>query len=156
VHQRLGAGLGGVPQLPAMALHFLALTLLATAVFAIFFALAIYWRSRPAVHARWILCTVLPLVTPVTDRLIGAHLRPLINFLPRIQGNPILPTGGFLLADLVVLALALWDWRANRRASVFPVALALLLTYHVGTLTLHQVPWWNSFCVWFLALPLSY
>jgi hypothetical protein len=43
----------------------------------------------------------------------------------------------------------------NRRRDVFPVALAVLLVYHVGTLTLHRVPLWNAICVWFLGLPLS-
>jgi hypothetical protein len=38
---------------------------------------------------------------------------------------------------------------------VFPVALGILVAYHVGTLTLHRVPLWNAFCAWFLALPLS-
>jgi hypothetical protein len=96
------------------------------------------------------LCTVFPLVTPVTDRLIGAYWRPLVRLVPRIEGNPILPTVGFALADLTLAALSLWDWRVNRRLDVFPVALGVLLVYHVGTLTLHRVPLWNAFCVWFL------
>ena len=71
--------------------------------------------------------------------------------MPRIEGSPILPTVGFALADLTLLALSVWDWRVNRRLDVFPVALGVLLVYHVGTLTLHRVPLWNAFCVWFLA-----
>jgi hypothetical protein len=66
-----------------------------------------------------------------------------------------LPAAGFALADLIVLGLALWDWRANKRAAVFPAALAVLLAYHVGVLTLHGSALWNSICVWFLSLPLS-
>ena len=155
VHYRLAGALTGVVQLPVMALHSLALMLLAIVVFAVFFALAIYFRREPQVHARWMVCTVFPLFTPVTDRLIGAHFQSLIAWLPRIDGNPILPTVGFALADLIVVALALWDWRANRRIGVFPVALAVLLVYHVGVLTLHRVPLWNSLCVAFLSLPLS-
>ena len=155
VHYRLAGALGGGVQLPVMALHSLALMLLAILVFALFFALAIYFRREPQVHARWMVCTVFPLFTPVTDRLIGAHFQSLIAWLPRIEGNAILPTVGFALADLIVLALALWDWRANRRVGVFPVALAVLLVYHVGVLTLHRVPLWNSLCVAFLSLPLS-
>lgn len=155
VHYRLAGALRGAEQLPAMALHFMALTLVAIAVFAAFFALAIYYRREPQMHARWMICTVFPLFTPVTDRLIGGHLQSLIALMPRIEGNPIPPAAGFALADVLLIALALWDWRANRRVSVFPVALAVLLVYHVGVLTLHRVPLWNSFCVWFLSLPLS-
>jgi hypothetical protein len=38
---------------------------------------------------------------------------------------------------------------------VFPAALGVLLVYHAATLTLHLVPAWNAFAVWFLSLPLS-
>jgi hypothetical protein len=155
VHFRLAPQLAGVPQLPAMALHFMALTLLALVVFAVFFALAIYYRRDSQRHARWMICTVFALFTPVTDRLIGGHFRSLVAYVPRIEGNPILPAAGFALADVIVLGLALWDWRANGRAAVFPAALAVLLAYHVGVFTLHGSALWNSICVWFLSLPLS-
>jgi hypothetical protein len=154
VHQRISPGLAGVPVLPPVALYFLALTLLSLVAFAVFYALAIARRKDPQAHARWMLCTVFPLVTPVTDRLIGAHLTQLVRLVPRIDGSPILPVVGFAAADLVLLALAWWDWRSNGRRDVCPVALAVLLAYHAGTLTLHRVPAWNAFCVWFLNLPL--
>jgi hypothetical protein len=158
VHQRVSVGLAGMselPRLPAMVLHFLALTLLSLVAFAVFYGFAIARRRDSQAHARWMLCTVFPLVTPVSDRLIGAYLPSLVGIVPRIDGNPILPALGFAVADLVLLALASWDYRANRRLDVFPVALGVLLAYHVGTLTLHRVPLWNSFCAWFLGLPLS-
>lgn len=50
---------------------------------------------------------------------------------------------------------AVWDWRTHRRRDVFPVALGVLLLYHVGTLALYRVPLWGAFCAWFLGLPLS-
>jgi len=157
VHFRLGGGqpLGNAVQLPAMALHFLALTLLSLVLFAVFFSLAMIYRHKPQVHGRWMLCTVFPLLTPVTDRLIGGHFRSLIAYVPRIEGNPILPAAGFALADVVVLVLALWDWHANKRATVFPVALVLLLLFHASVLTLHDSALWNSFCVAFLSLQLT-
>lgn len=150
VHQRVSASVAGMPRLPPMALHFLALTLLSLVAFAAFYVLAIVRRHDAQTHARWMICTVFPLVTPVTDRLIGAHLPPLVGWVPRIDGTPILPAAGFALADLLLLALSWWDWRANRRIDVFPGALGVLLVYHAGTLTLHRVPLWNAFCVWFL------
>jgi hypothetical protein len=155
IHHRVSPGLAGYPVLPPIALYFLALTLPSLAVFALFYFFAMRARRDSQTHARWMLCTVFPLVTPVTDRLIGAHLPALIGVVPRIEGNPILPVVGFAAADLVVAALAWCDWRTNRRLDVFPVALGVLLLYHVGTLTLHRVPLWNAFCVWFLGLPLS-
>ena len=91
----------------------------------------------------------------MTDRLLGAHLPAMVGLVPRIEGNPVLPVVGFAAADLIVLTLAWWDWRANRRLDVFPMALGVLLLYHIGTLTLHRVPLWNTFGEWFLRLPLS-
>jgi hypothetical protein len=155
VHQRVSAGLVGVPAVPTVAQYFLALTLLSLVAFTVFYGFGIAQRRDSQTHARWMLCTVFPLVTPVTDRLIGAHLPRLVSVVPRIEGTPILPTIGFAATDLLLIALAWWDWRANRRLDVFPVALGVLLLYHVGTLTLHRVPLWNAFCVWFLGLPLS-
>jgi hypothetical protein len=87
--------------------------------------------------------------------LVGAYLRPLVAWVPRIEGNPILPAVGFALADLILLALTLWDWRANRRFDVFPTALAVLLVYHLATLGLHRLPAWSAFCVTFLNWPLT-
>jgi hypothetical protein len=153
VHYRVAPGLRGVSPLPPFVLHFLALTLISIVAFALFYGLAIWFRRDAQVHARWMICTVFPLFTPVTDRLIGAYFRPVVGLVPQIDGSPILPAAGFLLADLLLVALTLWDWRANRRL-VFPAALAALLVYHAGALTLHRAAPWNAFCVWFLSLPL--
>ena len=155
VHQRMAPGLAGYPELPGPALHSLALMLGSLVAFALFYGFAIAKRLEPQTHARWMVCTVFPMVTPVSDRLIAANWPSLIPALPRIDGSPVLPVVGFAAADVILLALSLWDWRANRRLNVFPVALGILLVYHIGTLTLHLVPAWNAFAVWFLSLPLS-
>jgi hypothetical protein len=156
VHGRLTGGQGVIPpRLPPLVLHFLALTLLSLLMFAIFYGLAIARRRDAQVHARWMICTLFPLFTPVTDRLVGAYAPPLIAWVPRIESSPILPAVGFALADLILLALTLWDWRANRRFDVFPTALAALLVYHLATLGVHRVPAWNTFCVTFLNWPLT-
>lgn len=154
VHQRM-ARLAGMPVLPPGALHSLALMLLSLVSFGVFYGFAIAKRRDPQTHARWMVCTVFPMFTPVTDRLIAFNAPGLIGWLPRLEGSPVLPVAGFALADLILVALSWWDWRANRRLNVFPVALGVLLVYHVCTLTLHRVPLWNAFGVWFLGLPLS-
>jgi hypothetical protein len=154
VHQQM-AGLAGFPELPAAALHSLALMLGSLVAFAVFYGFAIAKRRDSQTHARWMVCTVLPMFTPVTDRLIAVHLSSVIGWLPRIGGSAVLPVVGFAAADLILLALSWWDWRTNRRLDVFPVALGVLLVYHVGTLSLHLVSAWNAFGVRFLELPLS-
>jgi hypothetical protein len=128
--------------------------LLSLVAFAVCVGCALWWRRAPQIHARWMIASVFPLFTPVTDRLIAAHWPALAGVLPRIEGSPILPVAGFATADLILVALAWWDWRAHGRRDVFLVALGVLVLYHVGTLTLYRVPLWNAFCVWFLGLPL--
>jgi hypothetical protein len=155
VHQRISERLPDATQIPVAALASLALMLLSLVVFSWCFGCAMWFRRNREVHARWMVCTVFPLVTPVSDRLIAAHSPSLIGLVPRIGGAPQLPFIGFAAADLILVALSVWDWRVNRRRDVFPIALGVLLAYHVGTLTLHRVPLWNTFCVWFLGLPLS-
>jgi hypothetical protein len=155
VHYRVAGAAPTLERLPSFVLYFLALTLNSMVAFALFYGLAIYYRRDPQRHARWMISTVFPLFTPVTDRLIGAHAPSLAALVPRIDGSPIVPVAGFLFADLILVALALWDWRANKRADVFPVALGALLIYHASALTLHRVPAWRAFCAWFLGLPLS-
>ena len=146
--------LQGVQRLDSGALGMLALVINALVAFVLIYALGIAFRRQPAIHARFMLCTIFPLFTPVTDRLIGRHAPALIGLVPRIDGTPIVPVAGFLLADVMLVALSIWDWRSNRRL-VFPVALGILLVYHWSVLTFHTFPAWRRFSGWFVTLPLS-
>lgn len=155
VHYRVGGGIPPGAPLELGDLYFLALTLNALVAFAVLYGLAIRYRRDPQAHGRYMLCTVFPLFTPVTDRLIAAHAPRLLAFVPRLDGSPLVQVAGFALADLILIVLSLWDWRANKRTNVFPVALAVLLVYHASVLTLPFAPPWGVFCAWFLGLPLS-
>jgi hypothetical protein len=136
-------------------LYFSTLVLNALLVFIAFFGLAMYYRRTPALHARFMLCTVFPLFTPVTDRLIAFDFPSLIDAVPIIAGNPAVQVAGFILADALLAALTLWDWRANKRADAFPVALAMLVVYHASVLTFFRLPLYHAFADWFMRLPLS-
>ena len=105
--------------------------LMALAAFIVLYGLAIYFRRNPQRHARYMIATLFPFVTPVTDRLIGRFFPSLIGLVPAIGGSPVVGVVGFLLADVALAALCLWDWKANRRADVFPVALAIVVLYPV-------------------------
>jgi hypothetical protein len=151
VHFRLA----GAPVLDPVALYFLALVVNALIAFLVLYGLAIYFRRQPAPHARYMICTVFPLFTPVTDRLIGRYVPSLVPLVPRIDGSPVLPVAGFILADVLLVGLAIWDWRRHGRRDVFPAALGVLVLYHVSVLTFHRFPAWQSFAAWFVTLPLS-
>jgi uncharacterized membrane protein YozB (DUF420 family) len=149
--------LRGIPpaQLPEAAFYFVALIVNALVAFAVLYGLAIVYKRNAALHARFMISTLFPLFTPVTDRIIGANFQSIVGLVPVIGGSPVLPVAGFLLADVILLVLAIWDLRAKERVYAFPIALIVLLMYHVSVLTFHQVPAWQAFCRWFVQLPLS-
>lgn len=135
-------------------IYFVTLVLNALVAFLVLFGLAMWNRRQPAVHARFMIATVFPLFTPVTDRLIGRYMPSIVPMVPSIGGSPVVPTAGFLLADAILVALSLWDWTTNGRR-VFPVALGVLLLYHASVLTFYRFEFWQAFCAWFVRQPLS-
>ena len=151
VHVRLQ----GASSLGSRELHSLALMLNATVIFAVIYGLAMCHRHTPATHARYMLCTIFPLFTPVTDRIIFRHIPSIVPLVPRIEGSPVVPFAGFLLADVILAGLWVWDWRSGRRSNAFPIALGILLLYHVSVMTFHRLPAWRALGEWFVALPLS-
>lgn len=119
------------------------------------YGLAIYNRKKPLIHARYMIGTVFTMFTPVTDRLIYRHFRELLNYVPVIDGRPFAPGAGFLLADIMLAGLVLWDGLKNKRWNVFPIILLILVLYHCSVLYWHDTTWWKSFSQWFIHLPLS-
>jgi hypothetical protein len=136
-------------------LYFLTLVLMALAAFVVLYALAMVNRRNPAQHSRYMIASLFPFVTPVTDRLIGRYAPSLIDLVPAIGGSPVVGVIGFLLADAMLAGLSIWDWRVNRRVDVFPIALVVLVLYHVSVLTFYRLPAWIAFGNWFIQLPLS-
>ena len=150
MHYRLGE----VAVLDDGALYFMSLVVNALVSFLVLYALAMWYRKQPALHARFMIATIFPLFTPVTDRLIGRYIPSIVPLVPRIGGSPVVPTAGFLLADVMLVALSVWDWRTNKRR-VFPIALAVLVLYHASVLTFYQFGFWHAFGEWFMTVPLS-
>jgi len=136
-------------------LYFVSLIVNAIVAFLILFGLAMYHRRNPAVHGRYMLSTIFPLFTPVTDRIIAVHFPSIVPLVPVIGGTPVLPVAGFLLADALLIGLSVWDWKKNGRMIVFPIALFVLVMYHVSVLTFYNLSSWNQFALWFAGLPLS-
>jgi len=131
---------------------FMALVINALIVFVILYGLAIYNRKRQALHARYMLCTIFPFFTPATDRIISIYFPSTLEYFPLLTGQPNLMIFGFALADAILIALCIWDWRSHRRLNVFPFALILLLTYHYSVNTFYRFDFWRTFCDWLLSL----
>ena len=140
--------------LPDIVLSNFALMLNATIIFALIYGLAIYYRKDALTHARFMLCTIFPLFTPITDRIIFGNFRWLVQYAPTIDRYPIVPVFGFALANVILIALSIWDWRKNKRL-IFPLVLGILLIYHISVLSFHNLIFWKALAKWFLHLPLS-
>ena len=151
IHFRMKGG----GTLPDIGLYQIALMVNGAVAFLAIYALAIYHRHEPTAHGRLMLCTVFPLFTPVTDRLIYAHWPSLTTLVPTLDGVPLVQIFGFGLADLLLVILIAWDWRPKRRISAFATALGVLVIYHASVLTLYRFEFWRAFSDWFRGLPLS-
>ena len=143
--------LGKVPQLNTMDYFFVALVVNALIVFVIFYGLAIFYRKRSGLHARYMVSTVFPFVTPATDRIISIYFPTWVPYFYQIEGNPIVPIAGFLMADILIVGLIIWDWRSHKRLDVFPFVLLVLLCYHYSVLNFYKFDFWRSFSEWFVS-----
>ena len=114
-------------------------------VFAILYGLAMWHRKRSAVHSRYMVSTIFPLITPVTDRLIYKYFDFMIPLAPTMKdGSPIVPGIGFAICDIILIILIIIDWRKHRRLTVFPFVLGLLVLYHLSVLVFYQYEFWQS------------
>lgn len=130
----------------------IALILNALLVFIILYGLAIYHKNKGTIHARYMLCTVFPMLPPVTDRIIGTHLPSLLKYLPTLEGYPLVPIYSFVIVDILLLFLCIWDFRSHKRWNVFPFVLLLVVGYHLSVLNFYKFSFWVKFGEWFLAL----
>jgi hypothetical protein len=135
--------------------YLVALMYNAIIAFALIYGLAIIYRKKPGLHARFMISTVFPLFTPVTDRIIYKNFDYLVDMAPTLNGVPMVPLFGFLAADLILIGLVLWDWLSNGKVGTFLVALLIVLTYQLSVLTFYQFGFWKTFGVWLAGLPLS-
>jgi hypothetical protein len=116
--------------------------------FAVFYSLAIKNRKRADVHARYMVCTALPLLDPIFARVL------MFNFLgAEYASNAQLYT--FALTDLILVALVAWDWKSSNRKDVFLPMLFVLVALQLPVFFGVMTPAWQAFSGWYLQLPLS-
>lgn len=133
----------------------IALIFNALIVFGLLYGLAIYHRKKPMVHARYMIGTTFPMITPLTDRLIYNNFPFVMGFLPTIEGTPMVWLVGFFIADFALLSLVIWEWRHRKQWNIFLVILVLLLAYHMSVTFFYRFSWWQSVGDWIMGLPLS-
>ena len=122
--------------------------------FVALYGLAMWHRKNPLTHARYMVCTIFPLFTPITDRLIYKYFPELIQFVPELEGMPMVQLLGFALADVLLILLSNWDWRAHKRKDVFPMAFFIIGLFQFSALTLYKYNSWKQIGNWIMSLPL--
>jgi hypothetical protein len=128
--------------------HFLFLPLSAAFLFLAVWLFGIQNRRRMPLHARYMLCTALPLIDPVVARLLFFYAPPL--------PHPLLYTViGYGITDAILLALLLREKRGSAERRVFGILLALFAGTHLVWFTFGQTAAWLAFAHWFSGLRLG-
>lgn len=135
--------------LTPQALYFLALQIFMLLQFAVFYVQAIRHRRNSPVHARYMVCTALPLLDPIFARIIG------VNFIPFEQAGYLIQYLTFGATDLILLVLIVRDWVEERRHDVFLPALGVVLVTQLPIFFAVESAAWMRFAAWFMSLPLS-
>ncbi|HEV8261944.1 MAG TPA: hypothetical protein VGQ19_14475 [Burkholderiales bacterium] len=121
--------------------------------FVLLYWLAMLNRRDPSAHAGFMVCTAFPLFTAFVPRLIQGS-RPLEHLAISLFGTfAAFGQAALLPADVSALAMSIWDWRFNRRLTIFPVALITLFTIHLSTITFYRISVWKSTVEWFVNVP---
>lgn len=121
----------------------------AALLFALAWGLGMAWRHSPAQHARFMICTALPLFDPVLGRI-------LYFYFPRLPHDLLYQAVTYGATDLVLLGLIARERRLGGGRPglwVFPAMLALFVPVHLLWFTWAQSPAWRPFAEWFRRLP---
>ena len=134
--------------LTPVGLYILMLQITILIQFVIFYSLAIRNRKRVDVHARYMVCTALPMIDPIFARIL------MFNVLPAEQAS-LAQYFTFAFTDLIVVALIVWDWRSSRRRDVFLPVLFVLIVLQLPAFLLVDSTAWSAFAEWYIRLPIS-
>ena len=130
---------------PRLYIFYLQMQLLVA--FSLCYALAIYNRRRPAVHARFMICTALVMIDPILARVVLFYL-----WEPGSMAPLQLITYG--VTDLVLVALIAANFRREWRLKVYPAMLGVFLLLQVPNFLITGEAWWKALAGWYLTLPL--
>ncbi len=130
-------------------LYILSLQIFTLTQYVVFYALAMKNRKRSDVHARYMVCTAIPLLDPIFSRII------FFNFLPVSLESGIIQYITYTFADLIMVILIIWDWKSHRRRDVFLPMLFVLLATQIPVFFVLKSPLWHAFAAWYIQLPLS-
>jgi hypothetical protein len=123
------------------------LPVVADALFVTCYSLAILNRRNAFVHPRYMIATALPLIDPVTYRL-------LLFYSPLKESDLLFPAVGYAITDAILLLLIWLDRNEPRGRNAFLRLLPIFIVGHIGWFTLGQTQAWFQFAASFRDLPL--
>ena len=129
--------------------YVLALQVFILIQYVVFYTLAMMNRKRPDVHARYMVCTAIPLLDPIFARIL------FFNFLQVPFESGIIQYITYTFSDLILVILIIWDWKSHQRRDVFLPMLFVLLATQIPVFFVLECPLWHAFAAWYMALPLS-
>ena len=126
-------------------LYFFCVQVSLITLFVAAYSLAIRYRHTPALHARYMVCTALPLIDPIVARLLFNH----VGIQP-----PWVQVATYLLTDVILLCLVLLERRQASGVRIFPAMLVAFVVLQAPTFFLPGTPGWRAFALWYIGLPL--
>jgi len=132
---------GGFVGIPLPGLQFLAMPIFDIVLFGAFVALAVLRRRDTQAHKRWMLLATVNVLDAAVARWPGV--------------GELGPPGFFLLADLFIVALAIWDLKTRGRLHTATAwGGALIVLSQPLRLALSGTAAWLAFAGWLAGLPI--
>lgn len=128
--------------------EFLFLVLGQVVLFVLAWGLALRWRHRPALHARYMACTLLGLADPVVARLV-------YRYLPRLPVDQLYQAATLAVICLVIGILIVRERHAAQGRAAFPLMLAAATLFFGLFFTVARSDAWVAFAAWYRGLPLT-
>jgi hypothetical protein len=122
-------------------------------IFGLIYGQAMRQRLNRDVHVALIFASVLPMFTAFGSRLIEESSALVALSVRTFGGVAALNQAALVPADLMMIALSLWDWRSHRRLTIFPPVLLLLAGLHLSPMVFGHAPLWRQAVEWFVRLP---
>jgi hypothetical protein len=134
----------GIQKYTASEINHLAARSMALPVFyllwmALFYILAIINRKNSAVHARYMLATALTLLGPTVDRAIFFILK-----IETLAFNIPIETFAFLMIDLILITLLLYDRFQKRKALTLMICVGIYLMSQALYFVVMDTRWWEN------------
>lgn len=131
----------GGTEMGSEALQRLTIPAFAITQFALTYALALAYRRRPELHARYMISTGLVLT-------FAGTLRMFLNWAPGISSEAGAVHANYFLFEIVTAVLILNDLRWGGVRAPFVLTLILFATNHIFFVTAADLAWWKTLATW--------